>query len=69
VANTPAYYDTATITAVKSFIVQAPGIKAFFLLNSLSYHNLESKSVKPAKPEFSDPTLDNAINIFILVKI
>jgi hypothetical protein len=24
VANTQAYYDTATITAVKSFIVQAP---------------------------------------------
>ena len=26
-ANTLAYYDTATITAVKSFIVQAPGFK------------------------------------------
>jgi hypothetical protein len=26
VANTLAYYDTATITAVKSFIVQAPGV-------------------------------------------
>ncbi len=26
VANTLAYYDTATITAVKSFIVQAPGL-------------------------------------------
>jgi hypothetical protein len=25
VANTLAYYDTATITAVKCFIVQAPG--------------------------------------------
>ena len=25
VANTLAYYDKATITAVKSFIVQAPG--------------------------------------------
>ncbi len=25
VANTLAYYDTATIIAVKSFIVQAPG--------------------------------------------
>jgi hypothetical protein len=25
VANTLAYYDTATVTAVKSFIVQAPG--------------------------------------------
>jgi hypothetical protein len=25
VANAIAYYDTATITAVKSFIVQAPG--------------------------------------------
>ncbi len=27
-ANTLAYYDTATITAVKSFIVQAPGVIA-----------------------------------------
>jgi len=26
VTNTPAYYVTATITAVKSFIVQAPGV-------------------------------------------
>jgi hypothetical protein len=27
VANTLAYYDTATITAVKSFIVQAPEVR------------------------------------------
>jgi hypothetical protein len=27
VTNTLAYYDTATITAVKSFIVQAPGAR------------------------------------------
>jgi hypothetical protein len=26
-ANTPAYYDRATITAVKSFIVQAPALR------------------------------------------
>jgi hypothetical protein len=26
VTNTQAYYDTVTITAVKSFIVQAPGV-------------------------------------------
>jgi hypothetical protein len=29
VANTLAYYVTATITAVKSFIVQAPGVISF----------------------------------------
>jgi hypothetical protein len=34
VANTLAYYDTATITAVKSFIVQAPVV--FFQLNIFS---------------------------------
>ena len=28
VVNTLAYYDTATITSVKSFIVQAPGVVA-----------------------------------------
>ena len=26
VANTLAYYDTATVTALKSFIVKAPGV-------------------------------------------
>ncbi len=33
VANTLAYYDTARITAVKSFIVQSPGceIRLFFV--------------------------------------
>jgi hypothetical protein len=30
VANTLAYYDTAKITAVKSFIVQAPDRKSTF---------------------------------------
>jgi hypothetical protein len=32
VANTLAYYDTATITAVKSFIVPAPGFKEKYKL-------------------------------------
>jgi hypothetical protein len=32
-ANIPAFYDTATVTAVKSFIVQPPGKQGavFFL--------------------------------------
>ncbi len=30
-ANTLAYYDTATITPIKSFIVQAPGVINFFI--------------------------------------
>ncbi len=34
-ANTLAYYDTATITAVKSFIVQAPGV---LMINTLVYY-------------------------------
>jgi hypothetical protein len=35
VANALAYYDTATITAVKSFIVQAPGVvvRNFVVIN------------------------------------
>jgi hypothetical protein len=42
VANTLAYYDMATITAVKSFIVQAPSIPLrgklqCFLLQYLKY--------------------------------
>ncbi len=37
VANTLAYYDMATITAVKSFIVQDPSFIFYFknLLNNL----------------------------------
>jgi hypothetical protein len=34
VANTLAYYDTATITAVKSFIVQALGVSGVSFLDS-----------------------------------
>jgi hypothetical protein len=41
VANTLAYYDKATITAVKSFIVQAPGyyvsVRMKTVLNRLAY--------------------------------
>ncbi len=31
-ANTLAYYDMATITAVKSFIVQAPGLSVLIII-------------------------------------
>jgi hypothetical protein len=37
VANTLDYYDMATITAVKSFIVQAPGRKCLPRTNTLAY--------------------------------
>ena len=37
VANTLAYYDTATITAVKSFIVQAPGANVIKLFTAVIY--------------------------------
>ncbi len=39
VANTLAYYDMTTIMAVKSFIVQAPGVnflKLFFFVTDVS---------------------------------
>ena len=35
VANTLAYYDTTTITAVKSFKVQAPGQLLYYYKDSL----------------------------------
>ncbi len=38
VANALAYYDTATITAVKSFIVQAPGVNLLKLFYSKFTH-------------------------------
>ncbi len=34
-ANTLAYYDTATVTAVKRFIVQAPGIQTVKLFKAV----------------------------------
>ena len=37
VANTLAYYDTAIITAVKSFIVQAPGACIIKLITDIIY--------------------------------
>jgi hypothetical protein len=37
VANAMAYYDTATITAVKSFIVQAPGVCTIKLFTVVMY--------------------------------
>jgi hypothetical protein len=49
VANTLAYYDTATITAVKSFIVQAPGLeilqKPHPVIRWLPWKEEESKSL------------------------
>jgi len=33
VANTPAYLDTATITAEKSFIVQGPGVPTIAIVS------------------------------------
>ncbi len=42
-ANTLAYYDTATITAVKSFIVQAPGVNFI----KLFCRNLHRKQCNP----------------------
>ncbi len=39
VANTLAYYYTATITAVKSFIVQAPGANVIKLFTVVIYHH------------------------------
>ncbi len=44
VANTLAYYDTATITAIKSFIVQAPDvnlIKLVYTLLSMVQYKIE----------------------------
>ncbi len=39
-ANTLVYYDTATITAVKSFIVQAPGANVIKLFSDVIYESL-----------------------------
>ena len=38
-ANTLAYYDMATINAIKSFIVQAPGANVIKLFTAVIYHH------------------------------
>jgi hypothetical protein len=52
VANTLAYYDTATITAVKSFIVQVLGV-----IKMKNEKNIKHKET------FSSPNV-NVINLF-----
>jgi hypothetical protein len=43
VANTLAYYDTATIMAAKSFIVQAPGKKTTTTTHKIQNLKCEKK--------------------------
>jgi hypothetical protein len=45
VANTPAYYNTAKITAVKSFIVQALGQKWLAVTIALTYNSTNVESL------------------------
>jgi hypothetical protein len=43
--NTLAYYNTATITAVKSCIVEASGWKRMTLPNTLAYYDMATITV------------------------
>jgi len=45
VANTLAYYDTATVTALKSFIVQAPGVTFAKLLKKFLQSFIEQEGI------------------------
>ncbi len=51
-ANTLAYYDKATITAVKSFIVQATWPKNRLLSNAAAAAALQSFETKVCKLSF-----------------
>ncbi len=42
-ANTLAYYDTATIAVVKSFTVQAPGVFAILVNFIKRFHSSQNK--------------------------
>ncbi len=54
-ANTLAYYDMATITAVKGFIVQAPGV---YLQDKIFYNRGSWKrmwyQIKPERAKAGD---------------
>jgi hypothetical protein len=60
VANTLAYYDTETITAVKRLIVQAPGL-IFMILASLTTSTLEPAGNTNIKERLS--TIDLLIEV------
>ncbi len=50
VANTLAYYHMAIITAVKSFIVQAPGANVISLITAVIYEfSQQARVVVPGK--------------------
>ncbi len=61
-ANALAYYDTATITAVKSFIVQAPGGTAvpgmFCNFHPVKNHNIANDSTAPKAREVISADLE-----------
>jgi hypothetical protein len=59
VANTLAYYDTATITAVKSFIVQAPVGPHF---NAAVITKRANLKLKILPNNFRFLPLDNSVN-------
>ncbi len=42
VTMTLAFYDTTTITTVKSFVLQAPGLDYFPIKNTLAYQTAVS---------------------------
>ncbi len=58
VANTLAYYDTATITAVKSFIVQAPG-----QLKCFSWQAFPVPGAYPRVEHLKGPSFEKAVSI------
>jgi hypothetical protein len=64
VANTLAYFDMATITAVKSFIVQAPGHWSSLAKNKILTTFIPGKSRPPAS-EVVAPPGPNVQNFFV----
>jgi hypothetical protein len=49
VANTLAFYDTATVTALKSFIVQAPGVTFAKLLKKFLQSLFEQEGLNKGR--------------------
>jgi hypothetical protein len=74
VANTLAFYDTATITAVKSFIVQASGDKSTMkcyhfiatLLTVLLLYSIDKRIYNPQNFYFEFKMLNNFVTDLII---
>jgi hypothetical protein len=69
-ANTLAYYDTATITAKKYFIVEAPGVHHLFLSKQLLFLRIGGATREPGQALPGNTGLGGRLSTYdLLIKV